>query len=288
MKKLFILVLILAVCLSLCACTNDITPENAEDHTTLAITEPDVVFPEVQMIINSNKENTTTELRVFPSTKYSDLRTAYAHYYVTSENPTEIIRIKLEEQWGREEKTEGDFEIESDELVEVETNKWLTFPFSISASNLYFYRLTMYYGEHEEVLATKTIYTPYEKPFYNESSFGDAAPKFHPINGLLDNEQVFFDNCQYAVVDYAKINHYSNVVSIIGWQAENYLYLCVEYGSAGGYESIWFAIKNDNPEAYVAHIDYEGIIPDDEGTAEQNVLFDYFYVVKALNNAIAN
>lgn len=288
MKRVIAIFLVLFLCIGLCACANEITPEITEDHTTLEITEPDTVLPEVQMIINSNEENTTTDLRVFPSIKYSDLWTAYAHYYVTSENPTEVIRIKLETQWGREEKTEGDFEVESDELVEVETNKWLTFPFSISASNLYFYRLTMYYGEHEEVLATKTIYTPYENPFYNESSFSNTAPKFHPINGLLDNEQVFFDNCQYAVVDYAKINHYSNVVSIIGWQAENYLYLGVEYGAAGGYEYIWFAIKNNNPESYVAHFNDEGIIPDNEGTAEQNVLHDYFYVTKALNNAIAN
>ena len=81
MKKVIAMFVNLCLCISLCSCGEAVTPPRI---TEPEITEPVVVFPKVQMIINSNKENTTTELRVFPSTKYSDLRTAYAHYYVTA------------------------------------------------------------------------------------------------------------------------------------------------------------------------------------------------------------
>lgn len=290
MKKTLTFILALCLCVGLCACGGNSEPSSEptnEHEEATTPTEPEVVIPEVQMIINDSSEDTTNALRIFPVNRSYDQWTAYAHYFVKSEKDTETIRIKLEEQWGRNEKTEGDFEVESDNIIEVETNKWLTFPFSISASNLYFYRLTIYYGEQENVLATRTIYTPYKKAFYDESSFNDSAPKFHPINGLLDDEQTFVDSCQYAVVDYAKTNHYTSVNSITGWQAETKLYLHVEYKGAGGYETIWFAIRNDNPESYVAHFNSDGIIPDNEGTAEQNVLNDYYYVEKALTEAIA-
>lgn len=272
MKKILATILALSLCIGLCAC-------GGESRTKPA--------PEVQMIINGHRENTIVNVRIFPTDRDYDQWTAYAHYFVKSENDKEILRFKLEHQWGLNEKTQRDFEVESDEMMEVETNKWLVFPFSISATNLYFYRLTVYYGEQEEVLVTKTIYTPYKKAFYNESSFSDSAPEYHHINVLQDREQGFFDSCQYAVVDYAKTNHYSKINSITGWQAKTTLYLCVEYADAGGYETIWFAIKNDNPEKYVAHSNYSTIVPKGEGTTDQNVLKDYYYVEKALNKAIA-
>ena len=281
MKKVVSIVLLFCLCIGICACAAK--PKVTEPE----VTEPEIVFPNVQMVINNSKNNTKKDLRIFPANRSYDQQTAYAHFYVQSENPKETIRIKLEAQSGRNEKTEEDFKVLSDELVDVDTNQWLIFYISITASNLYFYRLTMYYGEHEEVLITKTIYTPYTEPYYNESSFSDTAPKFHPINGLLEKEQAFFNKCRYAVVDYAKTNHYSAVISMIGWQAETRLYLFVEYQGAGGSEVIWFSIKNDDLESYVAHFNSTGVIPKGEGTAEQNVLHDYYYVELALTEAIS-
>lgn len=247
----------------------------------------EIVLPEMNLIINDSAEDTSTDIRIF-QTQRNRNRIAYAHYCVYSENETEILRIKLEKQLGMDEKTSSDFKVESDELIEVETNQALTFSFYINASNIYFYRITFYYGEHEDVLATETIYTPYEKEFYNESSFSDVAPEFHPLNSLLEKEQVFFDNCQFAVIDYAKKNHYKSISSIIGWQAKDYLYLLVEYNSGSqGAVPVCFSIKSDDTESYVAGSLGGNVIPDGEGTSEQNVLEDYFYVEKALNEALS-
>lgn len=292
MKKTLAFILALCLCVGLCACGGNSEPstEPTLESTTIpeettTPTEPEVVIPEVQMIINDSSEDTTNELRIFPANRSYDQWTAYAHYFVKSEKDTETIRIKLESQWGDDERVEEDFAVRSDELIDVDTNQWLTFGFSISASNLYFYRVTIYYGDTEELLATKTIYTPYEKAFYGESDFRDTPPTYHPMNGLLEKEQVFFDNCQYAVVDCAKKRHYSAVNSIFCWQTDTHLYMDVEYKATNGYESVRIVIPLNDLENYIATSSWD-VIPD-YLSVEHVVLDDYYYVERALTTVIS-
>lgn len=280
MRKIICLSLSVILLVLCCACGN--TNATVEDETIVSTTEP-VVVPTVKMVVNASEDDTTTSIRVFPVS--DDRDDVYVHYYIESQKPEEMIRIKVEDRWGMDEMPKEDFKVDSDKIIAVETNKWHSRRISCSASNLYFYRVTLYYGEQNEVLGTATIYTPYETPVYDEEDFNDDAPAFHHIEELTTEEQAFFDLCNGLVADYAKNNGFTKVNSIKAWQGEDAMYLYVEY-KGGGYKTVWFSISNENPNSWRASEDVDVIVPDGEGTASQAVLEDYYYVEQALSKAM--
>ena len=292
MKRTFALLLmsLIATSFLFVACSKSIVLEEAE--TAESVEEPEatiVNLPTVQMIINDDKNDTQTSLKTF-GTYDGRSHYAYIHYYVESENATENIRVKIENQWGRDETPDEPFKVESDELHLVSTNKWQQESFSISASNLYFHRVTLYFEETDNVLATKTIYTPYEYSIYTENTIMDTPPAFHPLNSLDKKEQALFDFCNYGIVAFAKSNQCKSVNDLSGWGGSDGVVLHVEYKIDRGYDYAWFAFKfNDPKEYFLTNGDnYRSVINRisnlDENT---DYLDDYYYLEQALNKELS-
>lgn len=286
MKKIIAMLLLVGLLLTLCACGStdqggNSTPENPTEPTE------ELVVPEVKLLINLNQNDTENHLRVFPANRTGSQEYARIHIYVESEKGTEPIRLKLEQKYGKDDLASGDFVVGADKIYDIPTNEWYNIRTSVNSSTLCFLRITLYYGEHELLLDSKTIYTPYANPQYTESDFDDTPPVYRPMEGMNDEEQALFDKCQFAITDYAKSAYYLNVKSMEAWQGNDRLYLHVVYEVTDGTEEVWFTINNADPTKYGSDSAMENIIPKDEGTDEQIVLADYFYVRRALTNKIA-
>lgn len=293
MKRIMSLLLSMLLLMSLCACGKDGTENSSEPETTteeITSVEPEEAVLEepeeptttatAQLIVNSASNDTETNISIFPL--YDERSSgAWYHFMIESEDDEIPIRVLIESQWGRDDKTEEDFQVESDELMTVKPNEWISGMFDLMDSNLYFYRVTLYYGETTQILSTTTIYTPDEDAIYALSDIRNAEPKFHAYNELTEEEQELYEKCEYAVFDYAEINHYSAIASFRAWQWENSLYLYIEFSKPIG--RLWFAIDMDDYTKYVAHFDADYIMPEGAGRSENNVLFDYYYFIKALN-----
>ena len=293
MKRIISLLLSILLLVSLCACGKDETENSSEPEAiTEEITsvEPEEAVmdePEeptttatAQLIVNSSSDDTETNISIFPL--YNERsNSAWYHFVIESEEDEIPIRVLIESQWGREDKTEEDFLVESDEMKTVKPNEWISGTFDLMDSNLYFYRITLYYGETTQILSTVTIYTPDERALYESSDIRNAEPKFHAYNELTEEEQELYEKCEYAVFDYADINHYTSISSFRAWQWENSLYLFIEFTKPVG--RLWFAIDMNDYTKYVAHFDSDYIMPEGAGRAENNVLFDYYYFIRALN-----
>ena len=286
MKRILATLLLLCAVLTLCACG---PAEQGNPATTENPTEPteELVVPKVTMLINLDKDDTETHLRVFPANRVSGQENARIHIYVESEKETEQIRLKLERKYGKNDLANGDFVVGADKFYDIPTNEWYSLRTSVDSSSLCFIRVTLYYGEHEILLDSKTVYTPYQNPQYSESDFDDTPPVYRPMEGLNDEEQDLFDKCQFAITDYGASGYYLSVKSLKAWQGEQSLYVKVQYEVTDGTEDVWFAISNTNTEDYVAGTQSDGVIPEGEGTNEQNVLADYFYVRQALTKIIS-
>jgi len=238
------------------------------------------------MIINLEKEDWETDLRIFPANRNNGQQYAYIHITLQGEHDRENIRYKLEAKKGSNEWAEGDYEVVNDKFSDMPSNGRYWIRFKIDASDVYFYRVTLYYDEHDILLASKTIYTPYKNPVYGESDFTDEPPVFHPFSGLDADEQAFYDKCQFAVLDYAASDYYLRVKSFAAWQGDDKLCLRVEYELTDSTETVWFAIDNGNYESYVADTKAEGIIPSGETTDDKIAFRDVFYITRALSDAV--
>lgn len=284
MKKILAMILVLCALIALSACqkssdsvsTDATTPQQTEDTTIETL-------PEVSLLINDNADDCVNHIAIFPGYWERDAFTL-GHYYVTSNNPEETIRIRIEYQVGSNDKIEGNYEVYSDDLVTVKTNEWNTFVLP-DGSNVYFCRATIYFGESETVLATRTVYTPYEKAYYSKKDFSDTAPEFH-VCGLNEEEQRIFEQCRYAVVDHAKRNGYSGVLSMVGWRSNSHVYIDVEFSSASGAKYMKFAISNNDYTNFRESSSWD-LIPSGVGTSDNAILEEYYYVEVALTNAIA-
>ena len=268
MKKFISVLLLTSMLLVLCAC--ELTPENSVP----------AAIPTVSLAINGNQYDFYHN-RIFPT--YSNRSfNAYAHIFVESEKPQETIRVKIESQWGQDEDPSEDFKVVSDEIMTVDTNQWTGTSFNVFASNLYFYRVTVYYGEEDIMLASKTIYTPYE--YSRHEDFTETAPAFHPY-GMNEYEQTLYDNCQYAIINYAKIFGYRSISSLTAFQTSSHLYIGVDYSGTGTLKTAWFAVNLANTSSYKVGNYISEVIPDNISDYF-NVLDDYFYVEKALCEAL--
>ncbi|MBE6959862.1 MAG: hypothetical protein E7448_03960 [Ruminococcaceae bacterium] len=286
MKRIFAMILLVGVLLTLCACGSTDQQEPSEPQNPTEPTE-EIVVPQVDLKINLEKEDTETHLRVFPANRTSSQQYAYVHVAVNGEKEREMIRFKLERQKGQNEQVEGDFEVLQDRLINMPGNGGYWIRFLITDADVYFYRITLYYGEHEILLASKTIYTPYQNAYYDDSNFADVPPEFHPMTGLNDEEQEFFDKCKYAVLDYCASSYYVGVNHLEAWQGEQSLYLQIELQVTDGTEEVWFAISHSNSESYIAGTSRDGIVPEGEATKDQIMRKNYFYVMQALSEAIS-
>jgi hypothetical protein len=279
MKKLISILLCGVLVFSLSSCGKTETEDPKIESTTAVVEE----IPDVKMVINASEDDTTTSIRVF---RQKDRVSPIAHYYIESNKPTESIRVKTESQWGSDDQTKEAFKVESDKVTEVETNKWHTFYIGNSASNLYFHRVTLYYGETDVMLCSKTVYTPYDEIFYSEDDFTDDPPQYHPISGVEGEEARIFDLCEYALVDYAKTNHFNEVRSIEAWETPDKLILYVGYSVNSRYNTIWFSINKTDPYKYIASTNAESVANEGEGTREENINLDFYYIINEINTRI--
>ena len=148
-----------------------------------------------QLIVNSSSDDTETNISIFPL--YNERsNSAWYHFVIESEEDEIPIRVLIESQWGREDKTEEDFLVEADEMKTVKPNEWISGTFDLMDSNLYFYRITLYYGETTQILSTVTIYTPDERTLYESSDIRNADPKFHAYNELTEEDQELYEKCE--------------------------------------------------------------------------------------------
>lgn len=266
MKKIISMLLIFVLALSLCACGDTVTEEN--------VAEENLKIESCDLTVNTSQSDTVDGTSIYNQTT-DNISRIYVHYKIKCNKPVADIRLKIESQWGRNEKTEEDFSVESDEILTAENDVWNTKSITL-ASNLYYWRITIYNGESEEILATKTIYTPYEQA--QQTTVVSTEPEFHSFSELTESEKELYDLSCEAIIDYATTNHYEKFEHIFeAWSDESKVYLAVEYKKP--YQMIWFAIDKETKE-YIAHSNSGGIIPDGVGTADNNVLHDYFYVNK--------
>lgn len=287
MKRILASILLLCLLATLCAC-------GATEHQdpTVASTNPtepteELVIPEVKLIINLDQNDTENHLRVFPANRTGSQEYARIHIYVESEKETEQIRQKLERKYGKDDLAWGDFVVGADKIYDIPANEWYNIRTSVNSSSLCFVRITLYYGEHEILLDSKTIYTPYTNPQYTESDFDDTPPAYRPMEGMNDEEQALFDKCQFAVTDYAASSYYLSVKSFEAWQGSERLYVNVVYEVTDGTEEVWFTISNADPTKYGSDSSAENVVPQGEGTDDQIALADFFYVRQALTKLIS-
>ena len=163
----------------------------------------------VRLVINDSKTDTDSQVRTFLK-DYMISAEMQIHILVEQETDEEVpIRILTESQWGTDGTTEADFSIESDEIKTVRSNRWYTENLNDTSSNLYFWRITVYYGETSQILATRTVYTPFKGKVYSEDSIRDDQPEFHPYAELTEEEQYCLDLIKPAILDYGRKNHYA-------------------------------------------------------------------------------
>ena len=284
MKRIIAAALLLAMLATLCACGAQNQGE-AVSSEPAAPTEP-IGPPEVKLIINLDTEDTENHMRVFPANRTGNQEYARIHIYVESDKDTEQIRLKLERKYGKNDVAVGDFEVGADKIYEIPTNEWYSLRTNINSQSLCFLRITLYYGEHEILLNSKTIYTPYTNPQYTEDDFSDEPPAYRPMEGLNDAEQALFDRLRFAVTDYASSGYYLSINSLKVWQGDLKIYLRVEYNVTDGTETIYFAIDNGDYEEYYAHHSESQVIQNGQGTEEQEINVDLFYIRSALTNAL--
>lgn len=294
MKRIIVTILLLCVVISLWACT-----PNDQNAPTVLTTEPTVTSdptdpsepeeinpPEVRLFLNLQKEDYESDLRTFPANRTSSEEYAYVHIQLQGVHESENIRFKLEKRKGQNEKVTGEYEIVEDKIIDIPGDGEYRIRFKITDPSIYFYRVTLYYEEYDIMLATRTIYTPYRNPYYTEADFGDTPPEFHPYNDIVGEEQDFFDKCQYAITDYASSGYYVKVASLIAWQGTNELYMQVVFEVTDGTETVWFAIDNNDPQKYTTGTSPNGLVPSGEMTINKQVQFDFFYICRALTEAL--
>ena len=230
--------------------------------------------PIVTFTINDSKKNEEEDIRIFDNLSERE-RFAYLHYFIEGEAPEYDLRIRTEICRGEDDHNIGeDFKTLSDEMVTEKSGKWHHEDIFVATADIYFYRVTIYRGDSEKILASKTIYTPKEERAYSEVL--QNVPEYRPI-GLTEEEQFFYDLCSYTVFDHAKTNEYSKINDIEGYFSSDgtKLYLEVVFRAPW---SEYFEINANDPTDYsvsYAHFNVEGL---------EKALSDYYYVIKEFNN----
>lgn len=307
MKKIIALMLCAVMLLALCACEKseeapdtddsvltieeapvDNTAKNkvvdeAQDENAL-LQSSDEFKATAQIIVNDSEEDTTTNTKIFPIEEERALVNYYIHYYIECDQEELPVRILFE---GKDydsidncDEAEEFFTVEWDALNSepVKANTWNTVPIGFFPK--LFYRITLYYGETSQVLATTTIYTPYEVPIYASEPIPDEVPEFHPYSGLNDEEQALLDKTEYAIFDYAKANSYSGVDFITVAETDKNLYLIVIYSRP--LQQVCFRISVADDTDYEADDNFDYIMSKEPESAGKEGLRDYYYYRKEI------
>ena len=244
-----------------------------------------------RLVINNAKDDTETDIRIFPIEEERNSQ-LYLHYYIDSSVAEVPIRLLIESRgcsrWAEPDIASDYYTVMSDTLLTdpVQTNTW-----NVRSSWIrddLFYRFTLYNGETSQVLATATIYTPCEDPIYAADPIAQDAPPFHPLTGLNEAEQAVLDRCGYAIFDYADRHFYTGVYSVSAWSgicsSGEYLEMLVEYEQ----KTIWFWIAPDDPTSYQAGKDLVDEFPDGTGSVEDNILLDDYYFTPYVDEYLKN
>lgn len=260
MKKIILFFTLLAVMFCITGCDENFDePGSGYDE---AFGEPIVT-----LIINDSKKKAEEDIQIFDNLSERE-RFAYLHYFIEGEAPKYDLRIRTEICRGEE------FKTLSDEMVTEKSEKWQRKDLFLATADIYFYRVTIYHGDSEKILASKTIYTPKEEQIYSEVL--QDVPEYRPI-GLTEEEQIFYDLCSYTVFDYAKTNEYSKINDIEGYFSADgtKLYLEVVFRAPW---SKYFEINVNDPTDYSVSdepFDTEGL---------ENALSDYYYIIEEFDN----
>jgi hypothetical protein len=226
--------------------------------------------PEITLVINDSKKNTENDIQIFGNRSERE-RFAYLHYFVEGEAPEYDLRIRTEICRGKDDYNVGeDFETLSDETVTEKSGKWHREEIFLASADIYFYRVTIYQEESENILASKTFYTPKEERVYSEVL--QNVPEYRPIE-LTKEERDFYGLCSFAVFDFAKANEYSDIHDIKGYFSSDgtKLYLTVVFRAPW---SVFFEINVKDPTNYSVSYEpfnFEGL---------EKALLDYDYVIE--------
>ena len=146
----------------------------------------------------------------------------------------------------------------------------------MATANIYFYRVTLYHGE--EILASKTFYTPREEAVYSEVP--QEIPEYRPME-LSEKEREFYDLCSYAVLDHAKANEYSKIYDIEGYVSADGTKLFVNVIYRPPWTDCLEINLSDKADYSVSYEPY-----DTEGL--ESFLSDYYYVQEEFIEKMGN
>lgn len=239
--------------------------------------------PEITLVINDSKKNTGNDIQIFDNLSERE-RFAYLHYFIEGESPEYDLRIRTEICRGEDDYNVGeDFITLSDEMVTEKSGKWHHEDMFFATADIYFYRVTIYYGDSEKILASKTVYTPKEERVYSEVL--QNVPEYRPIE-LTEKERDFYNLCSFAIFDYAKVNEYSDINDIKGYFSADgtKLYLEVVFRAPW---SEYFEINVNDPKDYSIEYVFEDFTAGKEEEKPKPVLSDYYYLLKALSNELS-
>ena len=283
MKRMTALLLVLMMCLALCACgAEEPVPTEAPEETVAPTPEP-AFEGTVELFANEDESNTETSIDEFPIC--DDRSSIYFHFIANAENDCKRVTLRIveEKNVGVDDNFASEFDIVSDTMKTVNTNAWQSIKLSdVFSSNIYLRRITIYLDDTDTMLATKTIYTPYDRAIHTKDEYPDEPPAFHDFEELTAEETALYEKSAPAIFDYADKYSYTSVDLMSAWQGETALYLCVNFRP--GNDMTFFAISNENTSSYKAGDYTQNIIPEDEGTEEQWVDGCYFYISKMLND----
>ena len=265
MKKIFLLFLLVFLIFCVSGCKISEPSDKPLEGNSL---------PEITLVINDSKKNTEDDIQIFDNWSERE-RFAYLHYFIEGESPKYDLRIRTEICRGEDDYNVGeDFITLSDDIVTEKTGKWHYEDIFFATADIYFYRVTIYHGDSEKILASKTVYTPKEERVYSEVL--QNVPEYRPIE-LTEKECDFYNLCSFAIFDYAKANEYSDITDIKGYFSADgtKLYLEVVFRAPW---SEFFEISVNNPADYLVSyepFDFEGL---------ENALSDYYYVKEKIKN----
>ena len=189
LKKIILAFALLAVMLCITGCDENFDEPGSGYNEAFG-------EPIVTLIINDSKKNAEEDIQIFDNLSERE-RFAYLHYYIEGEAPKYDLRIRTEICRGEDDYNIGEeFKTLSDEMVTEKSGKWQHKDLFLATEDIYFYRVTIYHGDSEKILASKTIYTPKEEQIYSEVL--QDVPEYRLI-GLTEEEQIFYDLCSYTV-----------------------------------------------------------------------------------------
>lgn len=263
-KTLLLFVFVLfALCLAGC---NDIPDEPVSVYGE----------PKVTVVINDSKKNKEKDITIFENWSERD-RYAQLHYKIEGEASKYDVRIRIEVHHGEDDCNIGEeYKTLSDKIVARKSGKWHNEEIFLATANIYFYRVTLYHGE--EILASKTFYTPREEAVYSEVP--QEIPEYRPME-LSEKEREFYDLCSYAVLDFAKANEYSKIYDIEGYVSADGTKLFVNVIYRPPWTDCLEINLSDKADYSVSYEPY-----DTEGL--ESFLSDYYYVLEEFIEKMGN